>query len=42
MLIEKQIELEKILENLKEQHIKVGKRRDALMKEEQELNLQRE
>ena len=42
MLLEKQIEIEKILEQLKEEHTKVGKRRDLLMKDEEELKAQKE
>ncbi len=39
MLIEKQIEIERILELLKEEHVNVGKRKEILIQEEQELNL---
>ena len=42
MLIEKQIEIEKLMELLKEEHELVGKRREVLMKEEEELRLQSE
>lgn len=42
MLIEKQIEIERIMEALKDEHEKVGKRRDVLMNEENELMYQKD
>jgi len=42
LLVEKQIEVEKLLEQLREETEFVGKRRELLLQEEEELNSERE